>query len=116
MIVGQRDYAMRFWVRPDKLANRGLRVNDLAGVSGEQNIVAEVLQVGQPPQKSGTQIQDTENKTGRLDSAAEEHNTIARTMPDGSHLRMKDVAFFFQAEDGIRDGRVTGVQTCALPI
>src|SRR5690348_17810386 len=27
-----------------------------------------------------------------------------------------DLIFFFQAEDGIRDGRVTGVQTCALPI
>src|SRR5690348_17605947 len=30
--------------------------------------------------------------------------------------RIHDLSFFFQAEDGIRDGRVTGVQTCALPI
>src|SRR5690625_6045211 len=33
-----------------------------------------------------------------------------------SHLVLSYVAFFFQAEDGIRDGHVTGVQTCALPI
>src|SRR5690625_330364 len=31
-------------------------------------------------------------------------------------MRLQDITFFFQAEDGIRDGHVTGVQTCALPI
>src|SRR5690348_32012 len=39
---------------------------------------------------------------------------ITRTY-DGKHI-YKNINFFFQAEDGIRDGRVTGVQTCALPI
>src|SRR5690348_18014731 len=33
-----------------------------------------------------------------------------------SNTSVKSITFFFQAEDGIRDGRVTGVQTCALPI
>ena len=36
MIVGQRDYAMRFWVRPDKLAKLGLTGTDLANVINEQ--------------------------------------------------------------------------------
>src|SRR5690348_17861556 len=36
--------------------------------------------------------------------------------PTSANGKMTMISFFFQAEDGIRDGRVTGVQTCALPI
>src|SRR5689334_10799670 len=92
MIVGQRDYAMRFWVRPDKLAKLGLTGSDLANVIGEQNLVAPAGQVGQPPAKSGTQFQYTVNVKGRLTEPAEFQNMIVRTMQDGSILRMKDVA------------------------
>ena len=92
MIVGQRDYAMRFWVRPDKLAKLGLTGTDLANVINEQNLVAPAGQVGQPPAKSGTQFQYTVNVKGRLTDPAEFENMIVRTLPDGSILRMKDVA------------------------
>src|SRR5882724_6880048 len=92
MIVGQRDYAMRFWVRPDKLAKLGLTGADLAGVIGEQNLVAPAGQVGQPPAKSGTQFQYTVNVKGRLTDPSEFENMIVRTQPDGSILRMKDVS------------------------
>ncbi len=92
MIVGQRDYAMRFWVRPDKLAKLGLTGNDLAGVIGEQNIVAPAGQVGQPPARAGTQFQYTVNVKGRLTEPAEFENMIVRTLPDGSILRMRDVS------------------------
>ena len=92
MIVGQRDYAMRFWVRPDKLAKLGLTGSDLANVIGEQNVVAPAGQVGQPPAKSGTQFQYTVNVKGRLTTPAEFENMIVRTQPDGSILRMKDVS------------------------
>ncbi len=92
MIVGQRDYAMRFWVRPDKLAKLGLTGTDLANVIGEQNLVAPAGQVGQPPAKSGTQFQYTVNVKGRLTDPSEFENMIVRTLPDGSILRMKDVS------------------------
>jgi HAE1 family hydrophobic/amphiphilic exporter-1/multidrug efflux pump len=92
MIVGQRDYAMRFWVRPDKLAKLGLTGSDLANVIGEQNLVAPAGQVGQPPAKSGTQFQYTVNVKGRLTDASEFEEMIVRTLPDGSILRMKDVS------------------------
>ena len=92
MIVGQRDYAMRFWVRPDKLAKLGLTGTDLANVIGEQNLVAPAGQVGQPPAKSGTQFQYTVNVKGRLTDPSEFDNMIVRTLPDGSVLRMRDVA------------------------
>ena len=92
MIVGQRDYAMRFWVRPDKLAKLGLTGTDLANVVSEQNLVAAAGQVGQPPAKAGTQFQYSVNVKGRLTDASEFDNMIIRTLPDGSILRMKDVA------------------------
>ena len=92
MIVGQRDYAMRFWVRPDKLAKLGLTGSDLANVINEQNLVAPAGQVGQPPAKSGTQFQYTVNVKGRLTEPAEFENMIVRTLADGSILRMKDVS------------------------
>ena len=92
MIVGQRDYAMRFWVRPDKLAKLGLTGSDLASVIGEQNLVAPAGQVGQPPAKAGTQFQYTVNVKGRLTTAEEFQDIIVRTLPDGSVLRMKDVS------------------------
>src|SRR5678815_271889 len=92
MIVGQRDYAMRFWVRPDKLAKLGLTGSDLANVVKEQNLVAPAGQVGQPPAKSGTQFQYTVNVKGRLTDASEFNDMIVRTLADGSILRMKDVA------------------------
>jgi HAE1 family hydrophobic/amphiphilic exporter-1/multidrug efflux pump len=92
MIVGQRDYAMRFWVRPDKLAKLGITGSDLASVIGEQNLVAAAGQVGQPPAKAGTQFQYSVNVKGRLTQKEEFENMIVRTLPDGSILRMKDVS------------------------
>ncbi len=83
---------MRFWVRPDKLAKLGLTGSDLANVINEQNLVAPAGQVGQPPAKSGTQFQYTVNAKGRLTDPSEFENMIVRTLPDGSILRMKDVA------------------------
>lgn len=92
MIVGQRDYAMRFWVRPDKLAKLGLTGEDVADVIQEQNIVAAAGQVGQPPAEAGTQFQYSVNVKGRLTAAEEFENMIVRTLPDGSILRMKDIS------------------------
>lgn len=92
MLVGQRDYSMRFWVRPDKLAKLGVDGTDLAGVINEQNLVAAAGQVGQPPARMGTQFQYSVNVKGRMTNVDEFQNLIIRTLPDGSILRMSDVA------------------------
>lgn len=92
MLVGQRDYSMRFWVRPDKIAKLGVDGTDLAGVIKEQNLVAAAGQVGQPPARQGTQFQYSVNVKGRMTNVDEFQNLIIRTLPDGSILRMRDVA------------------------
>ena len=62
MIVGQRDYAMHFWVRPDKLAKLGLTGSDLSSVIGEQNLVAPAGQVGQRQVGGDRGLDDFQNR------------------------------------------------------
>ncbi|HPO14455.1 MAG TPA: multidrug efflux RND transporter permease subunit [Candidatus Hydrogenedentes bacterium] len=91
-IVGQQDYSMRLWLRPDKLAKMGLTASDIAAAIRDQNVQAPAGQVGQPPAKAGVDFQYTVNVQGRLSQTEEYDNLILRTLPDGSILRMKDVA------------------------
>jgi len=91
-IVGEREYAMRLWVRPDKLARLGLTARDVARAVQDQNLQAPAGQVGQPPAKTGLDFQYTVNVRGRLTYQEEFSNIIVRTLPDGSILRLRDVA------------------------
>jgi len=91
-IVGEREYAMRLWVRPDKLAKLGLTAGDIAQAVQDQNVQAPAGQVGQPPASAGVSFQYTVDVKGRLTDKEEFDNIIIRTLPDGSVLRVKDVA------------------------
>ena len=91
-IVGEREYAMRLWVRPDRLAKLGLTARDIAEAVQDQNLQAPAGQVGQPPAKAGVSFQYTVDVKGRLSDKEEFDNIIVRTLPDGSILRVKDVA------------------------
>lgn len=91
-IVGEREYAMRLWVRPDKLAKLGLTAGDIAQAVQDQNVQAPAGQVGQPPAKADVSFQYSVDVKGRLSEKEEFDNIIIRTLPDGSILRLKDVA------------------------
>jgi len=92
MIVGQRDYSMRFWLRPDLLTKLGLTVGDISGALREQNMLAPAGAVGQPPARPGVDFQYSVGVKGRLTSAEEFQQVIVRTLPDGSTLRMGDIS------------------------
>ncbi len=116
-LVGQRDYSMRLWVRPDRMAKLGLTAGDIAGVVQEQNTLAPAGSVGQPPAKPGLDFQYTVNVQGRLTTAEEFGNLIVRTNPDGSMLRMKDVARVeMAAKDYSSYGRMDGVPCTVILI
>ena len=91
-IVGEREYAMRLWVRPDKLASLGLTARDVAQAVQDQNVQAPAGQIGAPPAKPGLNFQYSVNARGRLTDKEEFGNIIIRTLPDGSILRIRDVA------------------------
>ncbi|MGD8960524.1 MAG: efflux RND transporter permease subunit, partial [Desulfobacteraceae bacterium] len=98
-IVGERQYAMRLWVRPDRLAGLGLTATDVVQAVRDQNVQAPAGQVGQPPAQPGVVFQETVDVRGRLSDEEEFGDIIVRTQPDGAILRIRDVA---QAELGAR--------------
>jgi hydrophobe/amphiphile efflux-1 (HAE1) family protein len=64
--LGQRDYSMRVWLDPDKLASRGLTPQDVLNAIGQQNLQVAAGAVGQQPVPRGQQYQLTINTLGRL--------------------------------------------------
>jgi multidrug efflux pump len=91
-IFGQRDYSMRVWVDPDRLAVRGLTAMDVARAIREQNAQIAAGMIGQQPVRSGQQIQLPISTLGRLADVEQFANIIVRATPDGRILRLKDVA------------------------
>jgi hydrophobe/amphiphile efflux-1 (HAE1) family protein len=108
-ISGQRDYAMRVWTRPDKLAKLGLTTTDIGAAIRDQNVQAPAGAVGQPPAPAGTNFEYPVDVKGRLNSREEYDRIVVRALPDGSLLRLGDVA---RTELAARDyssyGRLNG--------
>jgi HAE1 family hydrophobic/amphiphilic exporter-1/multidrug efflux pump len=91
-IFGAKDYAMRIWVRPDRLTQLRLTPNDLVRALTEQNAQFAAGKIGQPPNTNDQQLVYTVTTRGRLSDPKEFENVILRSNPDGSNLRLKDVA------------------------
>jgi multidrug efflux pump len=91
-IFGQRDYSMRIWVDPDKLAARNLNASDVALALREQNAQVASGSIGQQPVRNGQEIQITLNTLGRLTEVEQFENIVLKTTSDGRVLYLKDVA------------------------
>ncbi|QSI78710.1 efflux RND transporter permease subunit [Niveibacterium microcysteis] len=108
-IFGAKDYAMRVWIRPDRMTQLKVTVADIAAALNEQNAQFAAGKVGQAPTGGGQEMVYTVTTKGRLSSVEEFENIIVRANPDGSSLRLKDVA---RVELGSKDydfiGRING--------
>jgi HAE1 family hydrophobic/amphiphilic exporter-1 len=91
-IFGAANYAMRVWVSPDAIANLGLTVADLVNAIAAQNIVNPAGTLGGEPAPAGRQLTYTVRARGRLMNAEEFGDIIVRANPDGSFVRLEDVA------------------------
>src|ERR1700757_3055859 len=89
---GPQDYAMRAWVRTDRLTGLGLTTKDIINAIEAQNIQAAVGRIGARPISNDQQLQLNIQTKGRLNSVADFENIVVRTNPDGSVLRLRDVA------------------------
>ena len=90
--LGAADYSMRIWIKPDVLAHLGLTVTDLQNAIRSQNVVNPAGQVGAEPAPEGQQLTFTVRAQGRLVQPEEFGNVIVRANPDGSTIRVRDVA------------------------
>jgi multidrug efflux pump len=108
-IFGAKDYAMRIWVRPDRLAQLRLTAGDLIAAIREQNAQFAAGKVGQAPYSGDQELVYTITTLGRLADAEQFANIIVRANPDGSTVRLRDVA---RVELGSKDyefiGRLNG--------
>jgi HAE1 family hydrophobic/amphiphilic exporter-1/multidrug efflux pump len=91
-IFGAKDYAMRIWVKPDRLTQLKLTPNDLIRALSEQNAQFAAGKIGQPPNTTDQQLVYTVTTQGRLSDPKQFEEIILRANPDGSNLRLKDVA------------------------
>ena len=118
--VGSRYYAMQIWVQPDKLANFGLTVKDLQSVLRDQNRESAAGVLGQAPAE-GVDITVPITAQGRLSSVGEFEQIVVRANPDGSIIRLKDVARIsleassYTTESGINGGNAAVMNINMLP-
>jgi multidrug efflux pump len=91
-IFGQRDYSMRAWLDPEKLAARNMTVNDVANALNDQNVQAAAGQTGQPPVKAGVDFQYPLAARGLLVDEGDFGDIVIKTGPSGEIVRLSDVS------------------------
>jgi hydrophobe/amphiphile efflux-1 (HAE1) family protein len=90
-IFGERRYAMRLWLDPNKLATRNLTTGDVIDALNEQNLQVGAGQIGQQPAVDGQMYQIDLRAVSRLTEVEEFDNVVIKTAGDGSLIKLKDV-------------------------
>ncbi len=118
--IGSRYYAMQIWVDPARLANYGLTVKDVQNALKDQNRESAAGVLGQQP-VTGLDFTIPITAQGRLSSAAQFEEIVLRANPDGSMIRMRDVARVsleaqsYNTESGINGGNAAILGVYLLP-
>ncbi len=118
--IGSRYYAMQIWVQPDKMANFGLTVADLQAALKDQNRESAAGVLGQQPMK-GLDITIPISTQGRLSTVSQFEEIVVRANPDGSIIRLRDVARIsleassYSTESGINGGNAAVLGIYMLP-
>ncbi|OQY69393.1 MAG: hypothetical protein B6D46_00185 [Polyangiaceae bacterium UTPRO1] len=97
---GLREYSMRVWLDPDRLASRNVTTGDVVAALREQNVQVASGMIGQPPAVPGTAFQLPIKTLGRLFDAEQFGEIVIKTGVDGRVIRIRDVA---RVELGARD-------------
>ena len=117
ILFGQRDYSMRVWVDPEKLAARNLTAGDVAAAIREQNAPVAAGQIGQSSTPGGPLFQVPLSVRGRLIEPEEFAEIVVKRTAGGRVLRLKDVA---RVELGAKNqdisSKVNGMPTVGLAI
>ena len=111
------EYSMRIWLNPDKLFSYRLTPGDITNAVRAQNIQVATGELGQLPAAPGQEINAVITVRGRLTSPGEFEKIIIRTNPDGSTLRLADVARVeLAAQTYARSSRVDGKNSASIGI
>ncbi|MGO4676482.1 efflux RND transporter permease subunit [Bosea sp. 2YAB26] len=114
---GAQDYAMRAWIKLDELTGLNLTTGDLIAAIQSQNVQAAVGRIGGRPISDDQQLQLSIQTKGRLATTEEFSNIILRTNPDGSVLRLGDVARLELGANNLdRDTRLGGSPAAVIAL
>ena len=99
-IMGSRDYAMRVWLNPNRLAAYNMSPQEVTAAIRSQNIEAAPGKTGISSDKIPQQLQYVLQYSGKFSTPEEYGEIVLKALPDGSVLRLKDVATIeFDSED-----------------
>ena len=118
--VGSRYYGMQIWVQPERLASLGLTVQDIQSALREQNRESAAGVLGQQPM-NGVDVTVPIVAQGRLSTVSEFEDIVLRANPDGSIIRLRDVARVsleaqsYNTESGINGGNAAVMDIRMLP-
>lgn len=90
--LGQRQYSMRAWLDPQKLAALDLTASEVIDAIGEQNVVVAAGNIGQQPVPAGQNFQLVLNTLGRLSTPEQFGEIIVKVGQNGRYVRLRDVA------------------------
>ncbi len=101
--LGPRDYSMRVWLDPNRLAARGMTVGEVVKAIKEQNLQVAAGRIGQPPLPKGANVpfQLTINTQGRLENIEDFDKVVVKTGERGQNVYLKDVV---RDENGVELG------------
>ena len=91
-VFGARDYSMRVWINPEKMARLGVTTADVAAALRAQNAQYAAGRIGADPAPPGQSLTYTVTARGRLVEPEEFGEIVVRTAPGGGILRLKDIA------------------------
>jgi hydrophobe/amphiphile efflux-1 (HAE1) family protein len=104
-VFGSRDYSMRIWLDPDKVAARNLTAGDVVTALRGQNVQVASGVLNQPPVPKQGAFQLNVETLGRLKNAKEFENIVVKTDPGGRVTRVRDIA---RVELGAQDYGANG--------
>ncbi|MBS3903847.1 MAG: multidrug efflux RND transporter permease subunit [Simkania sp.] len=116
-VIGQRNYSMRIWLRPDLMAQMGLTTTDVIAAVSEQNKDFGIGQLGQEPNIRPVSLTIPMTAQGRLSTPQEFENIVLRADLSGSMVLLKDIATVdLGAQNYTVDGAVNGQPTMILAV
>ena len=117
VLFGPLDYSLRIWLDPDRLTELNLTPNDVIAAVQAQNVQAALGRIGAAPVASQQQVQITIKTKGRLTRPEEFANIVLRANPDGSTIKVSDVARVeIGAQSQDRYSRYNGAPAAAIGI
>jgi HAE1 family hydrophobic/amphiphilic exporter-1 len=116
-VFGAGQYAMRFWVKPDQLAKLNITVTDVINAVNSQNSVNPAGQIGSPPMPHGQEFTYAVSAQGRLVNEEQFGDIVLRANPDGSMVRLRDVARIeLGAQTYSLQGRLNGSPSAVIAV